>query len=91
MTQAELNTGRVKMGDIREVSRQEFLDLLDQLTGTKVLVWDQALTGPMGLVAEYSILKEHEVLLSKNHRDPTSLIIFRSSRCFPFRLAPSLT
>ena len=67
MTQAELNTGRVKMGDIREVSRQEFLDLLDQLTGTKVLVWDQALTGPMGLVAEYSILKEHEVLLSKNH------------------------
>jgi len=62
MTQAELNTGRVKMGDIREVSRQEFLDLLDQLTGTKVLVWDQALTGPMGLVAEYSILKEHEVV-----------------------------
>jgi hypothetical protein len=62
MSQAELNSGKVKMGDIREVSRQEFLDLLDQLTGTKVLVWDQALTGPMGLVAEYSILKEHEVV-----------------------------
>jgi len=61
-SQAQLNMGRVKVGDIREVGRQELLDLLDQFTGTKVLVWDQALTGPMGLVAEYSILKEHEVL-----------------------------
>jgi len=61
-SQAQLNMGRVKVGDIREVGRQEFLDLLDQFTGTKVLVWDQALTGPMGLVAEYSLLKEHEVL-----------------------------
>ena len=61
MNQAQLNMGRVKVGDIREVGRQEFLDLLDQFTGTKVLVWDQALTGPMGLVAEYSLLIEHEV------------------------------
>ena len=76
MTQAELNMGRVKMGDIREVSRQEFLDLLDQLTGSKVLVWDQALTGPMGLVAEYSILKEHEVLLTKNQNQPYILDYF---------------
>ena len=62
MSQAELNTGRVKVGDIREVGRQEFLDLLDQFPGTKVLVWDPALTGPMGLVAEFSVLKEHEVV-----------------------------
>jgi len=62
MSKAELNTGRVKVGDIREVGRQEFLDLLDQFPGTKVLVWDPALTGPMGLVAEFSVLKEHEVL-----------------------------
>ena len=65
------------MGDIREVSRQEFLDLLDQLTGTKVLVWDQALTGPMGLVAEYSILKEHEVVLTKYQRQPYILDYFK--------------
>ena len=62
MSQTELNKGRVKVGDMREVGRQEFLDLLDQLAGTKVLVWDPALTGPMGLVAEYSTLKEHEVI-----------------------------
>jgi len=62
MSQSQLNTGRVKVGDIREVGRQEFLDLLDQLTGTKVLIWDSALTGPMGLMAEYSVLQEHEVL-----------------------------
>ena len=29
--------------------------------GTKALVWDSALTGPLGLIAEYQHLKEHEV------------------------------
>ena len=53
--------GRVKLGDVKEVARLEFLDLLDQLSGGKVLVWDPALTGPMGLIAEYSVLKEHQV------------------------------
>jgi hypothetical protein len=27
----------------------------------QVLVWDECLTGPVGLIAEYSVLKEHEV------------------------------
>jgi len=62
MSQAQLNMGRVQVGDMREVARLEFLTLLDHLNGTKALVWDQALTGPMGLIAEYSILKEHEVM-----------------------------
>ena len=60
-SQAELNTGRVKLGDMKEVSRQEFLELLDSFPGTKTLVWDAGLTGPLGLVAEYSVLKQHEV------------------------------
>lgn len=60
-TQSQLNMGRVKLGDVKEVARLEFLDLLDQLSGGKVLVWDPALTGPMGLIAEYSVLKEHQV------------------------------
>ena len=66
MSQAQLNMGRVQVGDMREVARLEFLTLLDQLNGTKALVWDQALTGPMGLIAEYSILKEHEVSIHSN-------------------------
>ena len=49
------------MGSLREVARQELLELLDSLAGSKALVWDPGLTGPMGLVAEYSLLKEHGV------------------------------
>jgi len=60
-TQSQLNMGRVKLGDLKEVAKLEFLDLLDQFPGGKALIWDPTLTGPMGLIAEYSILKEHQV------------------------------
>jgi len=62
MTRSQLNTGRVQVGDLREVARLELLDLLDRYSGTKALVWDQTLTGPLGLIAEYGHLKEHEVV-----------------------------
>ena len=80
MSKTQLNTGRVQVGDLREVARLELLELLDRLLfsssseklnffsrrfpGTKALVWDSALTGPLGLIAEYQHLKEHEVKLS---------------------------
>jgi len=60
-TNTQLNAGRVQVGSLREVARQELLELLDSLAGSKALVWDPGLTGPMGLVAEYSLLKEHGV------------------------------
>ena len=69
-TQSQLNMGRVKLGDIKEMARQEFLDLLDQLPGGKALIWDPTLTGPMGLIAEYSILKEHQVMKAKRKHSP---------------------
>jgi len=62
MAKSQLNAGRVQVGDLREVARLDLLDLLDRMTGTKVLVWDSALTGPLGLIAEYQHLKEHDVV-----------------------------
>ena len=62
MSRTHLNNGRVKVGDLRELGRQELLGILDRVAGTKVLVWDECLTGPIGLVAEYSVLKEHDVI-----------------------------
>ena len=41
---------------------QELLGILDRISGSKVLVWDECLTGPIGLIAEYSVLKEHDVI-----------------------------
>jgi len=62
MSRTHLNHGRVKVGDLRELGRQQLLDILDSIAGTKVLVWDECLTGPLGLIAEYSVLKEHDVV-----------------------------
>jgi len=61
LTQSELNSGRVKIGDVKEVAKQEFLELLEKFDGSKALIWDSDLTGPMGLIAEYSVIKEHKV------------------------------
>jgi len=41
---------------------QELLGILDRISGSKVLVWDECLIGPIGLIAEYSVLKEHDVI-----------------------------
>ena len=87
-SQSELNAGRVKVGDVKEVSRQEFLELLDSLPGDKTLMWDSALTGPMNLVAEYSTLKQHNVVkmfsLSAGNIPPAS------SENVVFMVRPSL-
>ncbi|XP_072163867.1 vacuolar protein sorting-associated protein 33A-like [Diadema setosum] len=56
-----LVSGRVNLAFWREVARRELLDCLDKCSGSKAVVWDDFLTGPIGLIAEYSLLKEHEV------------------------------
>ncbi|XP_046840595.1 vacuolar protein sorting-associated protein 33A-like [Xenia sp. Carnegie-2017] len=58
---AHLSRGRINVGLIREAARRELLNCLDKCPGSKALVWDNQLTGPFGLIAEYSLLKEHEV------------------------------
>ncbi|XP_028415170.1 vacuolar protein sorting-associated protein 33A-like [Dendronephthya gigantea] len=58
---AHLTGGRVNIGLLREAARRELLSCLDECEGSKALVWDDELTGPFGLIAEYSLLKEHEV------------------------------
>lgn len=40
---------------------RELREFLDKCAGSKAIVWDEYLTGPFGLIAQYSLLKEHEV------------------------------
>jgi hypothetical protein len=61
MAAQHLSSGRINIGLIREAARRELLDCLDRCEGTKALAWDEALTGPFGLIAEYSLLKERNV------------------------------
>ncbi|XP_053557731.1 vacuolar protein sorting-associated protein 33A [Bombina bombina] len=56
-----LSCGRVNLNVLREAVRKELREFLDKCAGSKAIVWDEYLTGPFGLIAQYSLLKEHEV------------------------------
>jgi hypothetical protein len=51
----------IDLSALREFSRTELLQLLDRLRGPKIMVLDPALSGPINLIAEVSLLKEHGV------------------------------
>ncbi len=58
---SHLSSGKVNLALVREAGRRELLNCFERCPGSKAVVWDEKLTGPVGLVAEYSLLKEHEV------------------------------
>ncbi|XP_033123521.1 vacuolar protein sorting-associated protein 33A-like [Anneissia japonica] len=61
---AHLNSGggRVNLAQKwKEVAQKELLECLDKCAGSKAIVWDDPLISPVGLIAEYSLLKENEV------------------------------
>ncbi|GIZ02713.1 vacuolar protein sorting-associated protein 33A [Caerostris extrusa] len=60
-SQAHLSSGRVNISLLRDDARRLLLDSLDKCPGTKALFWDEKLSGPFGLIAEYVLLQEHEV------------------------------
>lgn len=59
---SHLSSGRINVAQIREAARRELLFCLDKRQGTKAIIWDEKLMGPIGLLAEYSLLKEHQVV-----------------------------
>ncbi|CAB0035911.1 unnamed protein product [Trichogramma brassicae] len=59
---AHLSSGRLNIGLIQEQARKQLLLLLEKCDGPKAIVWDESLGGPMGLVAKYDTLQEHEVI-----------------------------
>jgi len=58
---ANLATAAINLSALREYGRKELLQVLDSVQGKKGLVLDQKLAGPLSLIAEYSLLKEHGV------------------------------
>lgn len=57
-----LNSGPLNFSTLRDVARSELFSLLDSIEGTKSMVWDSKLVGPLGLISDYSLLKEHKVI-----------------------------
>lgn len=52
----------VHFGQVRDLARKELVEALNQYSGSKVLVWDDGLTGPMDLVAGAKFLRDREVV-----------------------------
>lgn len=59
--QVNLDGAPLGLKALREQSRLELQELLDGLPGRKLLVLDETLTGPLGLVVEVSVLKARGV------------------------------
>ncbi|XP_049767289.1 vacuolar protein sorting-associated protein 33A [Schistocerca serialis cubense] len=58
---SHLAGGRVNVAQVQELARKQLVQLLEKCQGRKVIVWDESLAGPVGLIATYSLLKEHDV------------------------------
>ncbi|KAI8970174.1 Sec1-like protein [Mycotypha africana] len=60
-TTAHLGNTPLNLAKLRELSRKKLPELLDKVRGKKGLVLDPTLTGPLSLIAEYTLLKDHGV------------------------------
>lgn len=79
---SHLTRGKLNIGLVQEKARKELLDLLDKCDGTKTIVWDEGLSGPFGLISEYSLLRNRDVVKmhplrpGKLHSVDTDNVIF---------------
>lgn len=59
-TSSHLASDKVNLLELKEWLRREFLSFFeDNITGKKLIVWDNQLTQPLGLIADYKVLKVH--------------------------------
>lgn len=58
---SHLERGALNVGAVREFLRKELVLILEAFAGPKALVFDPALDGPLGLIAEVELLKKHSV------------------------------
>lgn len=47
---------------IHSLARNTLINLIEKCSGTKLIVWESSISGPMGLIAQYSLLKEMGVI-----------------------------
>lgn len=60
-TSSHLSSDRVNLLDLKEWLRREFLSFFEDCPGKKLIIWDKQLTQPLGLIADYKVLKERGV------------------------------
>ncbi|XP_077288870.1 vacuolar protein sorting-associated protein 33A [Arctopsyche grandis] len=74
---SHLSGGRLNVALLQEALRKELLNLLQACDGPKSMIWDEWLAGPIGLIAKYGLLQEHDVTemlrLQKNLTIPSNV------------------
>lgn len=56
-----LQNSIVSVTELRDRARRDLIENLDKMRGNKALVMDKALSGPLGLIAEKQLIKDHGV------------------------------
>lgn len=74
---AHLSGGKVNISLVQDLARNQLLELIEKCTNNKAIIWDDALAGPVGLVAKARLLKERDVI-KMFHLKPGSLPSFEN-------------
>lgn len=56
-----LDNASINLNSFRDHARKELVDALDSMRGKKVLILDPKLSGPLALIVQIALLKEHGV------------------------------
>lgn len=51
----------IDIDSIKTTTLRNLLDVVDSVRGKKALVLDQSLTGPLGLIVKFSVLRDHGI------------------------------
>jgi hypothetical protein len=66
--------GGISTDSIRATALKALLDVVDSVRGKKALVLDPSLTGPLGLVVKFSLLRDHGID-KVYHLEPSPLAV----------------
>ncbi|KAL1461047.1 hypothetical protein WDU94_012979 [Cyamophila willieti] len=56
-----LSGGKVNISLLHDSARNQFLTIIEKISGPKAIVWDDPLTGPIGVLAKVRFLEERDV------------------------------
>ncbi|XP_046738532.1 vacuolar protein sorting-associated protein 33A [Diprion similis] len=62
MSSAHLSSGKLNIGLVQEQAKKQLLNLLEKCDGTKAIICDKSLAGPIGVVGKSNLRQEHDVV-----------------------------
>jgi vacuolar protein sorting-associated protein 33A len=79
--------GGITAESLRAAALKDLLDVVDSVRGKKALVLDPSLTGPLGLVVKFSLLRDHGID-KVYHLEPSPLAVAQDKIIYLSRPTP---